>query len=580
MSAKITPRLALRALNDSRKVDPLAYLSLRYTLASVTSLKNVWARTTAPEIVRRRPGPGFLESKLFKQLDQDGDPEFRDVVRSGGPEALAEVALLDACSKAGKAFQPADEVYSYHFAKRSSVEGAFIPYFELFSARQAKIGEVCEKRPKDWVLYADIKQFYPSITQTRAFKAWERACDESKLSSDWREFGRLLLNRQFSLKKGLLVGPSFSHLIANLVLRDLDREMAKEFPGRYFRYVDDFAFIVPPDRKQETTSFLRAHLKPLGLRLHPKKIHWMGAAKWRQNAPYQFAGDYDDEPIGDEDWMHFIDHVKCYLMARPKMRDRVRTVFLEAGLRVPLPRYTAETMSKSYTDRFSIRLASQHFTEKIEKLSPKELVKEGLRLREAYAKQFDFAWERFTSSKGPIRKWKLSKVRYLVGRMLLIGSLDQVKVILGMISAEPEVAEYTAMLAALLTGNAEELLRFGWKVAASAGQALAAASIPASCKPVEWTEVQVEAYTALLLAGVAVDVKLPKRLKGNLRIETVAGGRPTKAWAEMPYSFYREMSALMGKGRIENHRVLLQSPADPDERWEVFADELLGLEPT
>lgn len=579
MSANITPRLALRALNDSRRVDPLAYLSLRYTLTSVTSLKNVWAQTIAPEIVRRRPAPGFLESKLFKQLDEDGDPEFREVVRPGGPEALAEVALLDACSKAGKAFQPADEVYSYHFAKRSSVDGAFIPYFELFSARQAKIGAVCKRRPDEWVLYADIKQFYPSITQTRAFNAWERACAESTLPDDWRDFGRLLLNRQFRRKRGLLVGPSFSHLIANLVLRDLDKAMAVEFPGRYFRYVDDFAFVVPTARKRETKSLLREHLKPLGLCLHPKKIHWIGAKVWRENAPYQLD-DYDDEPIGDKDWMQFVDHVKCYLMARPGMRDRVNALFLEAELRVPLPRYNAETMAKSYGDRFYIRLASKHFAEALEQLSPMELVNEGLRLRKSYAKQFEFAWKEFASSKDPIRRWKLSKVRYLMGRMLLLGSLDQVNEIYRMVSTEQEVAEYAAMFAALLTGNADELLRFGWKVAASAGQALAAASIPVTCKSVGWRDEQVEAYTALLLAGVTVEVELPKRLASNLRIRTVSGDRQAKEWAELQYSFYREMWALMGKETIERHRLLLQSPADPDERWEVYADELLGRDPT
>ena len=579
MSAKITPRLALRALNDSRRVDPLAYLSVRYTLASVTSLKDVWARAIAPEIVRRRPGPGFLESKLFKQLDQDGDPEFREVVRAGGPEALAEVALLDACSKAGKAFQPADEVYSYHFAKRSSVEGAFIPYFELFSARQAKIGEVCERLPRHWVLYADIKQFYPSVTSSRAMKAWERACEESILAPGWREFGRLLLNRQFSLKKGLLVGPSFSHLIANLVLRDLDKEMAKAFPGRYFRYVDDFAFIVPPKRKGETTSLLKAGLKKLGLRLHRKKTHWLGARKWKENAPYQ-NDYYDNKPIGDEGWMRFVDHLKCYLMARPAMQDRVGTAFLEAGLRVPLPRYTVETMASSYGDRFNIRLASKEFADTLRTLSPQELVNEGLRLRQAYAKQFESAWEDFVPAVGQIRKWRLSKVRYILVRMMLIGSMDQVKEIYGKIREEAEVAEYAAMFTVLLTGNADTLLPFGWKVAASAGQVLAAASIPVACKSIGWKDEHVEAYTTLRLAGVAVGVKLPRRLNSDPRIQAVVGGRPAGAWADMPYSFYRELAALVGTRSLGNHQTLLQTPADPDERWEVFADELLGLEPT
>jgi len=77
MKAPPIPRLALRALNESRRLDPLAYLSLRYTLKSINSFRNLWAQEVAPEIVRRRPGPMFLENKQFKQLNEKGMPEFR-----------------------------------------------------------------------------------------------------------------------------------------------------------------------------------------------------------------------------------------------------------------------------------------------------------------------------------------------------------------------------------------------------------------------------------------------------------------------------------------------------------------------
>jgi hypothetical protein len=262
------------------------------------------------------------------------------------------------------------------------------------------------------------------------------------------------------------------------------------------------------------------------------------------------------------------------------MQDSVRSAFLGAELRVPLPRYTAEAMTSSYGDRFNIRLASREFAETLKNLSPKDLVNEGLRLRQAYARQFESAWEDFASAIGPIRKWRLSKVRYLLGRMMLIGSMDQVKEIYGKIREEAEVAEYAAMFTVLLTGNADTLLPFGWKVAASAGQVLAAASIPVACKSIGWKDEHVEAYTSLRLAGVAVGVKLPRRLNSDPRIQAIVGDRPAAAWAEMPYSFYRELAALIGTKRLENHQTLLQTPADPDERWEVFADELLGLEPT
>jgi len=255
-------------------------------------------------------------------------------------------------------------------------------------------------------------------------------------------------------------------------------------------------------------------------------------------------------------------------------------MFLEAGLRVPLPRYNAEIIAQTYSARFEARLASENFSAMLQKLSPKELVNEGLRLRKFYAKQFEPAWKEFASSKSPIRKWKLSKVRYLLGRTMLVGSMEDVREISELITSEPEVAEYAAMFAVLQTGNADSLLPFGWRVAASVGQILAAASIDVTCKSVGWKNEHVEAYTTLRLAGVIVNGKLPQRLNEDPRLRAIIGNQAASAWVNLPYSFYREFGALMGKKALEKHQEVLQSPIDPEERWEVFADELLGLEPT
>jgi len=147
-----------------------------------------------------------------------------------------------------------------------------------------------------------------------------------------------------------------------------------------------------------------------------------------------------------------------------------------------------------------------------------------------------------------------------------------------MIHKEPEVAEYAAMFEALVKRNADALLPFGWKVAASAGQVLAAASISISSKSKGWQDEHIEAYATLLLTGAVVDAKIPKRLEDDPRIRIVLGHSSADAWAKMPCSFYRELSALIGSKKLEDHQKLLQTPADPDERWEVFADELLGMD--
>jgi hypothetical protein len=223
-------------------------------------------------------------------------------------------------------------------------------------------------------------------------------------------------------------------------------------------------------------------------------------------------------------------------------------------------------------------MESADFVARLKQIRPKKLLSEGLSLRKHYEEEFRNIWADFISAKGLIRRWKMSKVRYLLGRLFLVGSFETVKNVHQLIQNESEVAEYAAMFAALVTKNADALLPYGWKVAASAGQVLAAASISVSSKSRGWRDQHIEAYTTLLLTGAKVDAKIPRRLMNDPRIQVVFGHESADAWVTMPCSFYRELSALIGRKKLEDHQKLLQTPADPDERWEVFADELLGLE--
>ena len=572
-------KLAVRTLNEARRLDPLAYLSLRYTLDGKISQNNRWAREVAPIVVHRNSEPGFVKTRLFKQVDKNGKPEFRTVFMPGGPQLLAEAALIDACSRTGPAFKPGKGIYSYRFAKRYSADGIFTPYFELFSERQTAIGAACKRRPDDWVLYADIKKFYPSITSGRIATAWRDTCDNSGISTHWKAFGHELIERQFTLGEGLLIGPMFSHLLGNILLRDLDEKMRSAFPSRYFRYVDDFALVIPKEKKNESLKILRRELAGLGLRLNRNKIFFMKAATWKENAPFQMA-DYTDEPIGDHTWMRFIDNLKCYLMAHPEQRDDVAANFRDAELRIPIPRYEAATHEKTYGNRFLERLQSGFFVERVSGLTARALVAEGQQLRQRYLSEFEVLWPEYTTTEGLHRRWKLSRVRYLIGRLLLTGTMEQVGKLSRIIAPEPEVAEYSAMLSTLVNGDAEVLLPFGWKVAAAAAQPLAAAGIRLRCQPKRWQREALEAYTALCVAGVEVDAELSAHALKQHRIMAVHGGYDSGLWAKTKDPFYREFFALARGNSFAEHKQKIQTPLDPDEKWEVFADELLGLDPT
>jgi hypothetical protein len=572
-------QLAIRALNEARRTDPLAYLSLRYTAATTVGLKDEWAREVSPRIVMGRGYSTFVESLQFKELNESGGPEFRTVRYCGGPHQLAEAALIEACSTAGASFTPSESVYSYRYPNRLSYEGVFTPYFELFAKRQDDIGRRCRQFSRHTVVYLDIKQFYPSVKVTKIRAAWKRACRNSTLDSFWVNFGHHLIDLQFSRKDGLLIGPLFSHLLANLYLAEFDREMEKRFPKRYFRYVDDFAFVVKYEEKDSLIALVKEKLKPLGLRLNESKTHWMGAQKWEENAPFQ-TPDYADEFIGDDHWMYFIDRLKRFLVANPDQAFAVRSAFAAEGMRVPVPRYESAIQEKIYQTGLNRRRRFPSFDGATADITVGDIITRARTLQSRYLEEFQELWPDFQAATGLIRKWKRSRIRYLIGRCLLLATQPQLKPIHQAISSEPELADYTAMLDAVVTENANTLLKLGWKPSLALAPALSAGKIVVKADRKRWSQPAIEALVALKIGGCQINTELSSSARKNNRYKVGVGEHTPSDWASESDTFYRELMSLTGGRSLEDFNSMIQTPIDPNGDWTSFAEELLGLNPT
>src|SRR5690606_18750587 len=104
---------------------------------------------------------------------------------------------------------------------------------------QAIASRCAASSASDVVRYVDIRRFYPSIRSTDAARAWAAA--SSVLPRNFAELGdRLLVDHMSASDKssrGILTGPMFSHLIANLVMREIDEWASDSLNVAYFRYV-------------------------------------------------------------------------------------------------------------------------------------------------------------------------------------------------------------------------------------------------------------------------------------------------------------------------------------------------------
>jgi hypothetical protein len=384
--------LAVRAINQYRQRDVLAYLGLRYYLESDCARSDLWGKDVATHLVYTRSSPAYFRSYHFKEMSRDGSVVYRNLYIPGPNEAFAESVLLHKCSL-DPAFSSLPCVYSYLFPKPNSKEGMFRSYFPGFRERHKSIEKVCRENGDSVVQYTDIKRFYPTISTQLARKAWLSACDASAIPSMYRELGERLLEDQektalaYNDDLGVLTGPMFTHLIANLVLGKVDLAMSQKMGERYSRYVDDIVLVGDAEQIKQERNLLKSLLEDegMGFSLHEEgKDFRVASTEWLEG-----AGDFDDSE--SKAWIKLIANIKRFLITKPEERTFLARVFQENGINIPLLDYSSAVSESSYIENFSDWIARHTWAPKtIRTLTVRKILEDALKARKTYQSRMKY----------------------------------------------------------------------------------------------------------------------------------------------------------------------------------------------
>lgn len=562
--------VARRATYQYRGRDILAYASLRLYLKNQCALRDKWVHEIASEIVLSQTQPSYNRIFYFKKMDKEGNREFRDLYVPGPNEILAETALLGECAKHSDVFQPASSVYSYQLSSANDTRGVYKYYFYGFHDRHRAIEEVCRERSDAQVLYNDIKNFYPSISIDRASNVWNSACDDANLPDRSRELGlKLLENYTLTTSNsgsGLPIGPMFSHLIGNLVLREIDLRMEEIAPGRYFRYVDDFVFVATAEKAEELEENLKLLLAEKELELHPEKRKPVCAPRWLSAAN---AFENDNSPVS---WKSFIGQLKQLMLFKPDLRNEMKCKFIDAEIRVRPTDYSEVRQDHHFLDRMRTLLESGWFRLKMFHLSPDRVLCEGLQLRSRYMKMLFDTLEKMDGIDSIGRKMRMSRLRYLLSRLAYLATTEQLSNIARSIDEFEEVAIFAAVLRALASRDVSDLLKFGSVAAQSIAPSLMMDSRPVRCSVSSSTEAASQALAILLLYGVPLEVS-GEPLESEM-VTFCQGGRGVSELFESSDTYFRELACLHGLDEPEVLRWSLETAFDRDEE---MASEMTGI---
>ena len=556
--------LARRAVHQYRRFNTLAYVSLRLYLGNRCALRDRWSQEIASELVLDQNQPIYNHIREFKQVDHNGCYDFRDFHITGPNEILAETALLAACSDEPNVFQSPRSVYSYKLSSGDESQGVYRHYFYGFRNRHQGIATACKQQSDAVVVYTDIKKFYPSIKIDLAKNVWITACKDSNLSERYRMLGMKILENHGHMQSAmgndpaLLTGPLFSHLIGNLVLRDIDLKMEKAAPDRYFRYVDDFVFVAPKKEVCELEERLKCMLGDLGLELHKNKRMEVDAERWLKS---EHNFDDDNSKVS---WKNFIGKLKQLLLFKPNKREEIERKFRNEGIRIRPIDYSGAIQEQDFLSRIRLRTKHPWFKLRIHELSPDRIIKEGRQLRDRYMEDLDATLTRIKDSDHPFdRKMCMSHLRFLLPRLGYLAPTDKLHTIAEATSGIKEMTLFAAMFKAMATRDVSELLRFGPKAAQAVAQPLKMDSNPIRCSVPNITKEASQAYAILRLNGVPLEDSgiSPE----DPMITFCRGGNEVTELFESSDTYFRELACLHGTDESDVLRRSLETAFDPDE---------------
>ncbi len=579
---KLSPpgTLSIRAVNQYRRRDVLTYLALRYYLTNAATRADHWAQRASIDLVLTRSVPVYFRSLHFKGTDPDGGLEHRRVFLPGANEALAEAALLDECSNQPTAFANPSCVFSYDLSKAEERLGIFQPYLGGLQKRHEAIAAACDTCPNGIVRYVDIKRFYPSIRSALALQAWRDQAALGKLAAHYQELGERLIydygKARDQDERGILTGPMFSHLLGNIVLRQLDNIASSDFPAKYFRYVDDIALVGEPHAVKESLHMLHSRLAELGLELHddssPKNI-LVGVSEWLEGR-HDFR-----ESRQPSSWNAFIGNLKKFLLYNPDESETLHETFLSAGLRVPVRDYSGAIHEAGYLKKV-LRWTEWHwFRHAARSISIRSLINQALRLRMSYKTEFNKLMSGAENLHGFGLKRRIPKLRYRAARLIYLATEDDLASLYPEAAKLPELRFQAEVMAAVASGNIDRLVQLGSNAAQAAAQPLRAAHRQATLTSRELGEAEAQGLAVFLLNGVPVMREGPP-LRQESELTRFATAGADVALMKSDHPFMRELACLHGLTDQPRHPETLETAFDEDEALAMDAIDQMQQSPS
>jgi Reverse transcriptase (RNA-dependent DNA polymerase) len=329
---------------------------MRYMAESlVSSEESSFSRRAIVRRYSAQPRSSYFHVPRFKELSDRGLPEYRTLYMPSPFSCLAEAVILEEIGK-DRAFGNHPSVYSYRWPSQGSRGSNYEHYFDNYQARNEGIASELTKYSDRVALVLDIRRFYPSADQEFVRAEFRKCMRASTLSDEVRAAADTCLDNTLKADgtgQGVPIGPELSHLLADLLLRNLDIALYSRFTTGYFRYVDDIVLVIHRSDIDSAITTVSEQLEKIGLNLNEEKTDVVEAADWLRFGP---TGPEEVQELSVQAlWFRS----KAFIAAKPDRLDALDRCMREQGLTLPLSRLREHAAKDPWRERLKELLSGQ-----------------------------------------------------------------------------------------------------------------------------------------------------------------------------------------------------------------------------
>lgn len=402
-------------------------------------------RSLQREAARHISTDSLLSFELYKDTAADGSKAYRECWACSPVLALVESIVLTELSRNSKLANKAC-VYSYRWNDSDSAR-TFSYFVSDYDQRISDIAAALAEVPEATVVLLDVASFYPSVTKSLVE---ERLTEVEGLSPQTLRLASLLMSLPGG---GLPIGPALSHPLANMVLDRFDRAASQQFPQRYFRYVDDLAFVVPAAESAGTISWVETRLGDLGLQINASKTEIFSREEWRLHAPALRASVRSPRGQGSVSLDTCFQRARAFLDTNGTHgEERLRGALVAAGLSFPVHLLKAQVRRPGAAARILEFLRSRvvrlGFRVSGESNDLESLVADAITLRGYYEDRLEAVLRDVDEEKG--RRWREQEIRRLVTRLCFLNPLQEYRRFLQQLPDMPAFLATRATLRAVI----------------------------------------------------------------------------------------------------------------------------------